>query len=123
MNNENQYNYTYSAKDRAEIKQIREKYSPKEENKMEHLRRLDASVTRKGTIVSLVVGIISSLILGFGMSCCMVWGDTLFTVGIVVGIIGLIGVGISYPLYVCITKKERERLAPEILRLTDELLK
>ena len=50
-------------------------------------------------------------------------GDTLFTVGIVVGIIGLIGVGISYPLYVCITKKERERLAPEILRLTDELLK
>ena len=121
MNNENQYNYTYSAKDRAEIKQIREKYSPKEENKMEQLRRLDASVTRKGTIVSLVVGIISSLILGFGMSCCMVWGDTLFTVGIVVGIIGLIGVGISYPLYVRITKKERERLAPEILRLTDEL--
>ena len=44
MNNENQYNYTYSAKDRAEIKQIREKYSPKEENKMEQLRRLDASV-------------------------------------------------------------------------------
>ena len=77
MNNENQYNYTYSAKDRAEIKQIREKYSPKEENKMEQLRRLDASVTRKGTIVSLVVGIISSLILGFGMSCCMVWGLSL----------------------------------------------
>ena len=41
MNNENQYNYTYSAKDRAEIKQIREKYSPKEENKMEQLRRLE----------------------------------------------------------------------------------
>ena len=123
MNNENKYNYTYSAKDQAEIKQIREKYCPKEENKMEQLRRLDASVTRKGTIVSLIVGIISSLILGFGMSCCMVWGDKLFTVGIVVGIIGLIGIGISYPLYVRITKKERERLAPEILRLTDELMK
>ena len=123
MNNENQYNYTYSEKDRAEIKQIREKYSPKEENKMEQLRRLDASVTRKGSIVSLIVGIISSLILGFGKSCCMVWGNTLFTVGILAGIIGLIGVGISYPFYVRITKKERERLAPEILRLTDELLK
>ena len=47
MNNENQYNYTYSAKDRAEIKQIREKYSPKEENKMEQLRRLDASSYKK----------------------------------------------------------------------------
>ena len=105
MNNENQYNYTYSEKDRAEIKQIREKYSPKEENKMEQLRRLDASVTRKGSIVSLIVGIISSLILGFGMSCCMVWGNTLFTVGILAGIIGLIGVGISYPFYVRITKK------------------
>ena len=90
---------------------------------MEQLRRLDASVTRKGSIVSLIVGIISSLILGFGMSCCMVWGNTLFMVGILAGIIGLIGVGISYPLYVSITKKERERLAPEILRLTDELLK
>lgn len=123
MNKENKYDYTYSAKDQDEIKQIREKYSPKEENKMEQLRRLDASVTKKGTIVALMVGIVSSLILGFGMSCCMVWGDTFFVVGVLLGLIGLMGVGISYPLYVRITKKERDRLAPEILRLTDELIK
>lgn len=123
MSDENKYNYKYSAKEQTEIKQIREKYYPKKENKMEQLRRLDASVTKKGTMASLIVGIISSLLLGLGMSCSMVWGDAFFVVGIFVGIVGLIGIGISYPLHVYITKKERERLAPEILRLTDELMK
>lgn len=123
MDNENQYNYTYSAKDHAEIKQIRDKYCPKEDDKLEQLRRLDAGVTRKGTIVSIITGIIGCLILGMGMSCIMVWGDNLFVPGICIGIIGLAGVVAAYPLYAYITKKQKERIAPEILRLSDELLK
>lgn len=117
------FEYTYSAPEQEEIKKIREKYIPKEESKMDQLRRLDASVTKKGTAVSLVVGILSCLILGTGMSLCMVWGGVWFIPGIVIGIIGLIGVGAAYPLYEHITKKERQRLAPEILRLTEELMK
>lgn len=53
----------------------------------------------------------------------MVWGEHLFLIGVLVGIIGLIGVICAYPIYTYITKKERERIAPEILKLTDELLK
>ena len=123
MNEDNKYSYTYSAKEQTELKKIRDKYIPPQENKMEQLRRLDASATRKGTIISLIVGIFSSLILGTGMSCIMVWGGKLFLIGVIVGIIGLAGIGAAYPLYAHITKKERMRLAPEILRLTDELMK
>ena len=89
---------------------------------MEQLRRLDQSVTKPGTIVSLIVGIISCLILGIGMCCTMVW-DGLMILGIIIGIVGIIGMIATYPLYTNITKKQREKLAPEIMRLTDELMK
>ena len=117
------FTYNYSAGEQAEIKKIREKYMPKEENKMEQLRRLDESVTRPGLIVSLIVGILSALVLGVGMCCCMVWMGNWFIPGIIIGIIGILGVAAAYPLYSHITKKQREKLAPEILRLTDELVK
>ena len=123
MSDKNQYNYTYSAKNQADVREIRNKYIPKEADKLEQLRRLDASVTKKGTIVSLMVGVLSCLILGTGMSCVMVWGENLFLLGVIVDIIGLVGVSGAYPLYVYITKREKERIAPEILRLSDELLK
>lgn len=117
------FTYNYSAGEQAEIKKIREKYMPKEENKMEQLRRLDESVTRPGLIVSLIVGVLSALVLGVGMCCCMVWMGNWFIPGIIIGIIGILGVAAAYPLYSHITKKQREKLAPEILRLTDELVK
>ena len=116
------FEFTYSAKQQEEVQKIREKYVPKEESKLEQLRRLDAGVTRKGCTVSLTVGVISTLILGIGMCCCMVWGGSWFIPGIVIGLIGIVGVALAYPLYERITKTERERIAPEILRLTDELM-
>lgn len=123
MNDENQYNYIYSAKNQAEIKKIRNKYIPKEADKMEQLRCLDASVTRKGTIISVTVGIFGCLILGIGMSCVMVWSEHLFLIGVIIGMIGIAVIVATYPIYIYITKKEKERIAPEILKLSDELLK
>lgn len=122
-NNQNGFQYTYSAKEQAEIKRIRSKYTPKEENKMEQLQRLDASATQKATMYAIIVGVIGALILGAGMSCCMVWTDALLIPGIVIGIIGMAVLAVAYPLYNRTLKKERERIAPEILRLTDELMK
>jgi len=122
MENKETFSYTYSAKEQEEIKKIREKYVPKEADKMEQLRRLDASVTQKGTVISLVVGIVGALILGTGMSMCMVWTE-LFVLGIIVGIVGIVMVSAAYPLYSYVTKKVREKIAPEIIRLTDELMK
>ena len=122
--NKEAFNYTYSASQQEEIKSIREKYAPptQEEDKMERLRKLDQSVTTPGTIWSIVVGVLGTLTLGLGMSCIMVWNNLMIP-GIVLGVIGLAGVIAAYPLYNHITKKQREKLAPEILRLTDELMK
>lgn len=117
------FEYTYSAEQQAEIESIRKKYLPKEEDKMEQLRKLDQSVTRRGTIWSIVIGSIGCLLLGLGMCCTMVWADKFFVEGIIVGIIGMAIMGNAYPVYNKITEKERQRIAPQILALTEELSK
>lgn len=117
------FTYQYSAKQQEEVRQIRQKYLPREEDPMEQLRRLDRSASRPGTIAALAVGILSALVLGVGMCCTMVWGDTLFLPGVFIGIAGLAGIAAAYPLYTHITRKRREARAPEILRLTSALLK
>lgn len=124
MNEKNEvFAYSYSAKQQEEVRRIRQKYMEQEENKMEQLRRLDASAGKKGTVVSLILGILGSLVLGAGMSCCLVWSETFIIPGIIIGSVGIAGVALAYPAYSRITRKERQRLAPEILRLTEELLK
>lgn len=119
----NNFSYTYSAKQQEEIKNIRKKYLPKEEDKMEQLRKLDQNAAKPGKIVSLTLGIVGTLTLGVGMCCTMVWADKLFIPGIVIGVIGIAAVLVAYPVYTHITKKQREKIAPEILRLTEELMK
>ena len=57
------------------------------------------------------------------MSCCLVWGEKLFVPGIIVGVFGIVLICIAYPLYKKITKREREKIAPQILSLSKELLK
>ena len=121
--NNTSFQYTYSAKEQDELKRIRRKYLPKEENKMEQVRRLDAQATQKATMYSIFVGVIGTLILGIGMCCCLVWAETVFASGIVIGVAGIVIVALAYPLYNAVLKKERERVAPEILRLTEELMK
>lgn len=120
--NDHTFEYTYCAPRNDEVKKIREKYLPKEETKLEQLRRLDESTTKKGLACSLMLGITSALVLGIGMCCAMLWGNILFIPGIVIGCIGIAGMVLAYPLNVRLTKKERERIAPEILKLTSELI-
>ena len=115
------FEYTYSASRQSEVRKIREKYLPKEVTKLDQLRALDAGVTKRGTAVSLVHGTLYALVLGLGMSCCMVWAGKLFVPGIVIGCIGLAGVAATYPIYNRIVKQDRERIAPEILRLAQDL--
>ena len=128
---ENAFTYTYSAKQQEEIRKIREKYEDSKENKIEQLRRLDASATNKATASSLTVGVIGILIMGTGMSLILtdlyaILGMTKM-IGMILGIgVGLAGMGlasIAYPVYKQTLTKERERIAPEILRLADELMK
>ncbi len=132
-NKNNGFQYTYSAKEQAELKRIRDKYTaPTEtEDKMTRLRRLDASVTNTAQAVALVFGVIGTLILGFGMSLVMtelaeslgISGDAAMAIGIIVGIVGGVLASLAYPIYNAIVKAKRKKLAPEIIRLADELIK
>lgn len=122
-NDKRSFTYTYSASQREELERIRQKYLPPEEDKLAKLRRLDKSALRKGTIAALTVGIVGTLLLGLGMCCTIVWMGAMFIPGIIIGTAGIALVALASPIYAHITKKERERIAPEILRLTDELLK
>lgn len=126
MNQQHQtdsFQYTYSATEQDELKKIRSKYLPKKENKMDTLRRLDAQTVKKASIVSIALGIFGTLVMGLGMSCCMVFSQAWFIPGIVIGVIGIALLSLAYPLYVRTLKKERERIAPQILQLTEELMK
>ena len=116
------FTYTYSGREQAEIKRIRDKYTPPSEKEatLERLRELDKSVTRKGTIVSLCMGIIGVLIMGAGMSLVMTI-EGYFLLGVFLGLLGMAILLPAYPVYVRITEKERKRITPEILRLADEL--
>ena len=130
-NREETFQYTYSAKEQSEVEQIRKKYLPPEEDKMEQLRKLDRSASQKAQAWAIALGTIGALILGVGMSLTMSdFGQVLgshsgsaMLIGIIIGIAGLVLVALAYPIYNRILKKERKRIAPEILRLTDELMK
>lgn len=123
MDNHEMFNYTYSAKEQEEVERIRRKYIAPETDKMERLRRLDAAVTEKATTAALIVGVLGTLLLGVGMCCCMVWQGVWFIPGIAIGLLGIGAVAAAYPLYTRILRKERQKIAPEILRLTDELMR
>ena len=121
------FRFTYSAAQQAEVERIRKKYIRVEEDKLTELRRLDRSVYKKGKVWSIVLGTIGALIMGTGMSLAMtdlgaLIGDFAMLIGILVGLAGIVLVALAYPVYNRIVKKERQRIAPEILRLTDELM-
>lgn len=130
-NKDTSFKYTYSAKEQDEIRRIRQKYQDREENGISRLRKLDAKVSQKATMVSLVLGIVGVLVMGTGMSLIMTeFGSLLgltgvlgLVVGVIIGLVGIIMVVLAYPVYNTVLKKEREKIAPEILRLTEELMK
>ena len=115
------FHYSYSAEKQNEIEAIRKKYLPREEqeDKLEQLRRLDAGVTTPGLIASMAQGIASVLIFGVGMCCFLVWNR--FALGALLCVVGVVGMLAAPWLYRRLVEKRRQEIAPEILRLTDEL--
>ena len=114
------FTYTYSAEEQAEMRRIRSKYLPPEQTRLDRLRQLDRSATRRGRAVSILAGAAGALLLGVGMCCTMVWVQW-FAAGIAVGLAGIALIAAALPLYNRITRRERQKLAPEILRLTADL--
>lgn len=123
VNNNETFEFTYSAKQQEEVERIRNKYLPKQESKMEQLIKLDKQAEQPGQIASIVAGTIGSLLLGVGMCCTMVWNTSIgmFVGGVLIGLIGLVILGVAYPIYKKVTANERAKIADQIIALSDEL--
>ena len=116
------FTYNYSAVRNKEVENIRRKYLPEEESKLETLRRLDCKVQSAGMIESLCFGIIGALVFGVGMCFFLevfagaTWITVLFM------IIGTLLMIPAYPIYKKIARKTKAELTPEILRLSEEIM-
>lgn len=127
--NQETFSYTYSAQQQEEIKNIRKKYLPPEEDKMERLRKLHHSATQKAQAWALVLGVIGALIMGSGMSLVMT--DIAETVGIsnpmvcgiVIGVVGMVMAIANYPIYKRILGARRNKFAEEIVAISDKIMK
>ena len=122
LKQETTFEFSYSAKRQKEVEEIKKKYLPKEEDKLEILRRLDRSAEQKGTMYSIILGTIGALIFGAGMSICMLGSMVTMIVGIVIGIVGFAVLAQAYPIYKKVTEEQRKAIAPQILALTEELM-
>lgn len=123
MENNKVFTYQYSAAQNKEVEHIRKKYLPKEESKIEILRRLDNHVQTAGMVPALCIGVIGALVFGIGMCFFLgVFAGMAWLTAILM-ICGTLLMIPAYPLYRHIAKKVKAELTPEILRLSDEIMK
>lgn len=121
MNNDNSFSYAYSAKDNQEVLNIRKKYLPREESKLQELKRLDSTVQNSRVIEALSVGVGSCLIFGVGLCLVMKAIGGMFWLGLVLGLVGIGGMIAAFPVYRKLFQKAKAEHTPRILELTEEL--
>lgn len=125
MENEEKFNYIYSApteEERKEIIAIRNKYIPSDntETKLDKLRKLNDKVIKLPKIIAIILGIVGVLIFGLGMSMVLEWDIVVW--GVVISAIGVIIACVSYPIYNAILKCNKKKFSNEIIMLSDEIL-
>ena len=111
--------------DKIYAEQLANEYAPKDTSKVVALRKLDAKAKRPASIFTYTLGVISALVLGIGM--CLAMGQIgngttgSFVLGIVIGIIGMVGMGVNYPIYKRILESGKKKYAFEIMELAKEI--
>ena len=119
----NTFSYNYSAVRNKEVESIRRKYMPREESKLERLKKLDLRVQMAGTIESLCFGIVGALVFGIGMCFGLDVFEGADWLTLLFCIPGVITMLPAYPVYKHISRKTKAELTPEILRLSEEIIK
>ena len=111
--------------DKIYAEQIANEYAPKKTSKVVALKKLDKKAKRPAEIFTYTFGVAFALILGTGMSLCMgsIGGSTTLSmvIGVIVGIIGLVGCGINYPIYKKMLEKGKQKYGSDIMRLAKEI--
>ena len=124
---EESFKYEYSAptiEEKKLIKSIKEQYMPKDNNqkKIDLLKSLDNKVKSIPMIWGISLGVVGLLLFGTGLTFFLEWSN-LWYFGIPFSVIGIIPVAIAYPVYIRLLKKYKAKYGPEIIRLSNELLK
>lgn len=118
------FSYTYSSRQQEEILAIQQKFLPPVENKMERLRRLDRQADLPGIVAAVLVGLVGALLLGLGIYCVTAarW-RACFVPGIALGCAGLLVMAAAMPVNRLLTGYMRKKMAPQVMALTEELLR
>ncbi|HCS31839.1 MAG TPA: dihydropteridine reductase [Eubacterium sp.] len=111
--------------DKIYAEQLANEYAPKDTSKVVALKKLDARAKLPATVFTYTFGIIAALVTGVGMCLSMdVIGNgttAMFILGVIIGIIGLLGMGINYPIYKKMLNKGKQKYAFEIMELAKEI--
>lgn len=111
--------------DKIYAEQIANEYAPKDTSKVIALRKPDAKAKLPATVFTYSVGILSALVFGTGMCFAMgqIGGGTAgsFVLGIIIGVLGLAGIGINYPIYKRMLENGKKKYAFEIMELAREI--
>lgn len=111
--------------DKIYAEQIANEYAPKDTSKVVALRKLDVKAKLPANIFTYTLGTISALVFGTGM--CLTMGEIgsgttgSFVLGIIIGIIGMVGMGVNYPIYMRILENGKKKYAFEIMELAKEI--
>ncbi len=111
--------------DKIYAEQLANEYAPKDTSKVIALHKLDAKAKLPATIFTYTFGIIAALVTGMGMCLSMnVIGNgttVMFALGVIIGIIGLLGMGVNYPIYKKLLENGKQKYAFEIMELAKEI--
>lgn len=111
--------------DKIYAESIANEYATKETTKVVQLKKLDKKAKLPANVFAYTFGIVFALVLGVGMCLCMnVIGDgstAMMAIGVCVGILGIVGVGVNYPIYKKILAKGKDKYASDIIRLAKEI--
>lgn len=111
--------------DKIYAEQLANEYAPKDTSKVVALRKLDAKAKLPATVFTYTVGIAAALVFGTGMCLAMgkIGGGTTgtFVLGIAVGIVGMLGMGVNYPVYKKLLARGKQKYAYEIIELAKEI--
>lgn len=111
--------------DKIYAEAIANEYAPKDTSKVIALKKLDRKAKSKANIFAYTFGVIMALVLGVGMCLSMkVIGDgstLMMTVGIIIGVAGIVGVSINYPIYRKLLESGKRQYAFEIMQLAKEI--
>ncbi len=107
--------------DKIYAEHIVNEYSKKNESKVIALKKLDRKAKLPAEIFAYTNGVVMSLVFGIGMCLSMKVIGNAFVLGIIIGIIGIIGVSVNYPIYKKILKSSKEKYAYDIIKLANEI--